>query len=205
MKKEIGGLIGYYKLSEWWLTEFNEEERKLIIHKYKPVINTGEKLIKGNVGFINMPATQFLNELSTWFNKKEEINIKRKILEKMNEEAKDNPLIEPGFFGGRHYTTFVEEVKQLKRDGKNEELEKLLWNLVYANEEEDKINKWGVAPWYYEELAKLYRKIKDYASEVSILLRYKNHQLDRRPCTSTPVLLKRLEIAEELLKKSGSF
>jgi len=202
MENKIGGLIEYYKLSEWWLNEFNEEERKLIINKYKPMMGTSANLREGNVSFINIPVTQFLNELATWFEKKEETHIKRKILNKIDDEAKSNPLIEPGFFGGRHYTTFVEEAKQLKRDGKIKELEKLLWNLVSATEEEDKVNKWGVAPWYYEELAILYRKLKDYASEVSILLRYKYHQLDRKSCTSTPILLKRLEKAEEILKKS---
>jgi hypothetical protein len=31
---------------------------------------------------------------------------------------------------------------------------------------------WGVAPWYYEQLAILYRKGKDYSKEVEILERY---------------------------------
>jgi len=201
MKKEMGGLIGYYELSEWWLSTFTKKEQKYIIRRYKPIMSSGGKLVKGRISFIDMPVTQFLNELSTWFNKKDESLIKSKISEKIDAEAKAHPIKKPGFFNGRHFTTFVEEVKQLKRDGKIDELEKLLWNLVYSIEEEDKINKWGVAPWYYEELAKLFRKSKDYKSEIIILSRYSAHQQDRRPCTSTPILLRRLERAKELNEK----
>ena len=66
----------------------------------------------------------------------------------------------------------MEEVKQLKRDGKLQEAEALLIELVKATEAEDREDRRGVAPWYYEQLAIIYRKRKDYASEVRILERY---------------------------------
>ena len=53
-----------------------------------------------------------------------------------------------------------------------EETEKLLLEQVAATEAEDKVKNHGVAAWYYEELAKIYRKQREYAKEVSILERF---------------------------------
>jgi hypothetical protein len=47
-------------------------------------------------------------------------------------------------------------VESLKRAGKLGETEQLLLELIKANEQTSKKIKMGVAPWYYEELAKVY-------------------------------------------------
>ena len=52
-----------------------------------------------------------------------------------------------GYYNGRHYTTYVEEVKILKREQRLEEVERLLLELVKATEEENNIEVFGVAPW----------------------------------------------------------
>jgi len=106
-----------------------------------------------------------------------------------------------GYICGRHYTTYVEEAKQLRREEKNTELEELLWKLVYATEAEDDQDKFGVAPWYYEELAKLFRKQKRYDAEVGILERFAKRR--HAPGVTPPLLLKRLERAKELLRISN--
>lgn len=77
-----------------------------------------------------------------------------------------------GFIGARHYTDYVDEVKALKRTGRLEEAAKLLLKLVGSVEAEARATGGGVAPWYYGQLAIIYRKRKDYAAEVSILERY---------------------------------
>jgi hypothetical protein len=82
-----------------------------------------------------------------------------------------------GNLRGRHYTTYVDEVIQLKRAGKVSEAIRLLKGLVGATESESEAAKvagleWGVAPWYYEQLEIIYRKEKDGAAEVAILERY---------------------------------
>jgi predicted DNA-binding protein (UPF0278 family) len=77
-----------------------------------------------------------------------------------------------GYYNGRHYTTYIEEVKQLKRDGKLQDAEKLLLELIKANEEENRVEKIGVSPWYYEQLAIIYHKQEDCPKEISILERY---------------------------------
>lgn len=64
------------------------------------------------------------------------------------------------------------EVQQLWRDERLEDYEAVLLMLVDATEAESREKDWGVAPWYYEQLAILYRKQKRYQDEVLILERY---------------------------------
>ena len=75
---------------------------------------------------------------------------------------------------GSHYTDSVDRVKQLKREKRHKEAIELLLKLVDATESESKAagRGWGVAPWYYEQLAIIYRKEKRIADEVAILERY---------------------------------
>jgi hypothetical protein len=75
---------------------------------------------------------------------------------------------------GGHYTEFVERVKHLKADGRVEEAIQLLLKLVGETEAEARAHQpgWGAAPWYYEQLAILYRKEQRYEDEVQILERY---------------------------------
>lgn len=48
----------------------------------------------------------------------------------------------------------------------------MLLELIGAIESESKAEEVGVAPWYYEELAKVYRRMKEYQNEVEILERF---------------------------------
>lgn len=78
----------------------------------------------------------------------------------------------PGFVGGRHYTTYVDAVLDLKRRAALDAAEQLLLTLVAATEAEARAEHWGVAPWYYEQLAIIYRKQKAPEKELGILERY---------------------------------
>lgn len=100
---------------------------------------------------------------------------------------------------GKHFSEYVEEINQLKKSGKYQELESLLKKLIDATEAGDSISHWGVAPWYYEELAKLYRNNKEYRKEVEVLERFagKRHGHGVKP----PKLLERLDRAKQLLAK----
>lgn len=74
---------------------------------------------------------------------------------------------------GRHYTEWVETVRTLKREGRLDEAEALLLECCAATEREAKKERWGVvAPWYYSELAIIYRKRKEPDKEKAILRRY---------------------------------
>jgi hypothetical protein len=71
-----------------------------------------------------------------------------------------------------HYSGYVDKVKYLKQQEKLDEAETLLLQLVGETEEESRRASSGVAPWYYEQLAIIYRKQKRHADELAILERY---------------------------------
>ncbi len=110
-------------------------------------------------------------------------------------------MTKPRFVGGRHYTEHVEEVKALKRAGRLNEAEELLLKLVATVEEEARAQGWGVAPWYYEQPAIIYRRRKDYAAEVAILKRYMAQP--HAPGVGPQKLSERLKKVQHLLERAG--
>ena len=48
-----------------------------------------------------------------------------------------------GFLNGKHYSSYTEEITELKRNKEYEELETLLLKIVSATKEEDRISKMG--------------------------------------------------------------
>jgi len=103
-----------------------------------------------------------------------------------------------------HYTDCVETVKQLKREGKHLEAIAILEKAVNATERESKKfgKGWGVAPWYYEQLAIIYRKERMYDKEVEILERYQSQE--EAPGAKPEKLKIRLEKAKQLLEKNNT-
>jgi len=99
----------------------------------------------------------------------------------------------PGEYKGRYYTEYVDDIKELKRQGKLVEVEALLLALIDVMETETKVNKTIVGPWYYEQLAIMYRERKDYSAEVAILERYA-----KQPHIPKATLLERLQKAQAL-------
>lgn len=96
----------------------------------------------------------------------------------------------PGEVDGRHFTTYVDRVKELRRND-DPAAEPLLLRLVDATEAESKTDGLGVAPWYYGQLALIYRKRKDTNAEIGILERFAAQE--HAPGASPPKLLERLE------------
>lgn len=107
-----------------------------------------------------------------------------------------------GYVEGKHFTEHVGAVKQLKRAGKLDEAAALLLKLVNATEAESSKGVGGVAPWYYEQLAIIYRKQNKLKSEVSILKRYQSQE--KAPGVKPGILLERLLKVEELVRKAQS-
>jgi hypothetical protein len=114
----------------------------------------------------------------------------------LRSEADDKPTT--GRVRGRHYTDYVEDVRELRRSDKNEAAERLLLELVDATEEESRVLGIDVAPWYYEQLAIIYRKRKDFVAEVAILERYANQP--HAPGAGPAKLSHRLTKARDLLQ-----
>ena len=104
---------------------------------------------------------------------------------------------EAGSVDGIHFTSYVEQVKQLKREKKHEEAIELLLKLTAATESEANVDGLGVAPWYYEQLAIIYRKEKRYAEEVAILERYNDQPkgLGAKPKVLSDRLVKARKLA----------
>ena len=98
------------------------------------------------------------------------------------------PNDKPGFYKGKRFSEYVEEVKSLTRADKLDDAEKLLLALVDATESD---SKYGVAPWYYEKLAIIYRKKQDRNAEIEILERFARQK--HAAGVRTPKLLARLE------------
>jgi hypothetical protein len=199
-RKKLGGSIGFYGLSDWWLSTVTQEERQQLEKAYSKTTAglQGGSLIKGRILSSSQHVVIFLSSLAIG----KEKSIAERIRQKMKEVAKESPITGPGSYKGLHFTCYVEDVKELKREGRLQEAEALLLELVKATEAESKKERLGVAPWYYEQLAIIYRKLKDYTSEVRILERYARHR--HAPGVKPAVLEKRLQRAKSLLSAQNN-
>ena len=116
--------------------------------------------------------------------------------------AEYKAIHDAGKTAGRHYTDSVDQIKMLKRKGRNSEAISILLDSVAATEAESKRGGagWGVAPWYYEQLAILFRKEKKIQDEIAILERYMAQP--KAPGVGPAKLAKRLQKAKEVAAKS---
>jgi hypothetical protein len=105
---------------------------------------------------------------------------------------------EPGFYQGKHATAYVEQVQALKRARQFAAAKRLLLALIQAVEAENRVECWGVAPWYYEQLANIYHGQKNYAAEIAMLERYEQQPYRKRVFP----FARRLAKARELLQES---
>lgn len=77
-----------------------------------------------------------------------------------------------GVVHDRHFTEWVETVKQLKREDRLDEAIQLLRQCADATEDEAEVTGLAPAPWYFEQLAICFRKQRDFDAEVAILERF---------------------------------
>lgn len=111
-----------------------------------------------------------------------------------------------GFVRGHHYTEYVENIKQLKRQKEHDKAISLLLRIVDAAEHESIKEQWGVPPWSYEQLAIIYRKQNEHDNKEKILKRYVDFETNRG-FPPVDYLVKRLLKVEELKypgKETGS-
>ena len=144
--EEINKIISHYNLQEWWVSTFSEDERKYIAEN---------SFLKGTDNNWDN-AEFFLSSISISFTSPKNQAIYNRIKQKID------TLKKAGYVNGKHYTTYVEDVKKLVRDEKLSEAEILLLELISGVEVESQTNNYGVAPWYYWELAVVYRKQKKF-------------------------------------------
>lgn len=83
MTGSIDGMIRYFGLQVWWLTEFNDAERKRLIESY------GERLVKGNVTASSQTIDGFLKTLASfWKPTRNDSILASRILAKANQIKK---------------------------------------------------------------------------------------------------------------------
>lgn len=156
-------------------------------------------LTRGNISEYQLPAPEFLNGLNSWFRSNNDSTIAERIHQKLAEEGKKQPIFKPGYYNGRHFTTWVRDFENLKKSGNTTDLEMLLLELVNATEAQSAVDGMGVAPAYYNELAILYRKQKEFSKEVSILERFAKQK--HSPGVMPAKLLERLKKTKEVSTK----
>lgn len=143
-----------------------------------------------------------MNWIKKLFGKSDEQQNLQSVVDEINSNM--DKIRQAGSVDGHHYTDSVEKVKQLKREGKNHDAINILLEAVNSTEKEAEFadEGWGVAPWYYEQLAIIYRKEKKYQKEVEILERYSAQP--KAPGVGPQKLAERLVKAKELLAKQNN-
>lgn len=194
---KVDGLIKFYKLQEWWFSSFTNDEREYIDSHFQPMGAPPHTLTQGKITELKQPAPEFLSGLNSWFRSNDDSAIAERIHQKLTQLAKEHPIVKPGYYGGRHFTTYVRDFETLKKNSNLSELENLLIELVKATEAESVEGNMGVAPAYYSELAILYRKQKEYAKEISILERFAKQK--HAPGVMSVKLLERLDKVKKLV------
>jgi hypothetical protein len=147
---------------------FTPAERELAAAKFRPMrmslsddgSNNALTLTTGSLISTTQTPRGFLGDLSGWFRRGDpvEASIRQRIEAKVHElflAAEDEGATFPakGVYRGRHYTEYVEPIKQLKRDGQLDEAANLLRALLPVVVGEAAKDGWAPAPWYFEQLA----------------------------------------------------
>jgi len=115
--KPIQGEIAYFKLADWWMTEFSDNERKhieSIFHPISTIQASGGSLTSGAIQSTSETAVGLLRALAMWFQKPEDRTIAHKILNKAMELSKDASALDKHYL----YQTVIEANY---RDRDNEE------------------------------------------------------------------------------------
>lgn len=99
-------------------------------------------------------------------------SIKMIVEEQEKKQTKEDERIRAGTVDGKYYVEHTGKVQQLKREGANAEAIELLCKLAGAVEQESKVADSYPAPWYFKQLAILFRKEKRYDEEIAILEKY---------------------------------
>lgn len=91
-KSEIRGEIGYFKLQDWWLTCFTQEERDHIEEVFHPMgaDPNSKPLTQGDISYTSQTAAGLLGSLAGWFNNPRDREIAKKIIQKADELAPES-------------------------------------------------------------------------------------------------------------------
>jgi len=126
-------------------------------------------------------------------------------------ETKDSTKItfknKAGYIDGKHYTEYVDDIKEFKRQNKLQDAENILLKIIKALKAEAKAEAkaegphWFLAPWYFKQLAIIYRKQKRIEKERYILEQYLYlNKIDGKG--ETPLEVRYRKVKEMIKKQS---
>lgn len=92
---KVEGGIGFFQLTDWWLTTFSPEERKVVEERYHPLgVSNPRPLTQGKIYSSTQSPAGLLWGLASWFRSPSNRSIQQRILAKARElaEAGQNPI-----------------------------------------------------------------------------------------------------------------
>lgn len=108
--RKVNGLIGYFGLEDWWLSEFNDEERKHIVETFLPLGSSGQALESGEISYTSQTAVALLQNLSGWFSKEKDRSIAYKLIEKAEELSKtEGSILDVHFLYGHKLSIYYKD------------------------------------------------------------------------------------------------
>ena len=108
--RKVNGLIGYFGLKDWWLSEFNDEERKYIVETFQPLGSSGQALESGEISYTSQTAVALLQNLSGWFSKEKDRSIAYKLIEKAEELSKtEGSILDVHFLYGHKLSIYYKD------------------------------------------------------------------------------------------------
>jgi len=107
---QMGGLIGYFCLGNWWLTEFTDQERAYMLHKYQPMGTSSNSLVSGSISWTGQSPVSLLYGLSGWFMKDDERHLAYRLLAKAWSLADANtPILDLHFLYQHQIKTYYRD------------------------------------------------------------------------------------------------
>ena len=168
-KQKVAGLIKYYGLSDWWLTSFTDQERKLIIRTYQPLGSDGNSLTKGEYLGTAPPPLSFLSNLASLFKKPETYQIAKRLLDKAEEYVSETKRAVDIHF---HYQNKL-QIYYRNRETEPDALEKAITaceQQISLSEKAARVMKEEGLPMHmgFQQLAIIREKQKDYEAVIRI-------------------------------------
>ncbi len=108
--KKTKGLIGYFGLESWWLSEFSDEERSLIAKTFQPLGSSGSSLTSGDISYTSQTAVGLLQNLAGWFSKEKDRPIAYKLMRKAEELSEtEGSVLDAHFLYGQKLALYYKD------------------------------------------------------------------------------------------------
>jgi len=172
-KTDIKGLIGYHGLSEWWLSEFSNDERNHIVSVYTPMGSGQDILLNDNIDWSSSSIVHFLYNLSGWFNNKGDRGLAIKILKKAEELVSDEiPIMDIHFFYQSlievHYSNRFADSKSFDKSIKACELQIEIASQIAKAFKEEFVDGFMPGHYGYKQLSIIKEKEKKYQAVIDL-------------------------------------